>query len=401
MNRLSELVSDDRFALAFRTRTPAPARPAALLVLLHGVGGNESNLANLADGVPDDTLVVLPRGRLSLGPDQYAWYRVAFTAKGSQFSTDEADASRRALITFVEQLQSAYGIAPQRTVIAGFSQGGILSASVALSAPESVRGFALLAARILPELEPVLAPRERQVHLHALVAHGRDDATLPAAWAQQADAWLERLGVAHQLRLYPGGHGIAPAMAADFHAWLAPLLAAPSAMARLELGSDATIVRGAIDDGTPLHLAPGVEQLVTEQLTHAPLVLAMENAIAAIEDELARVPPRVRGMALASDDLSLRAIATAAGVGTAPTITREAVEQVFARLSAVALGRPAIGEGLPAEPVFVATVLIVRELMHHLDIAAIHLEGIGRRADPDPQRLAGTTHAKTPLHHVH
>jgi phospholipase/carboxylesterase len=219
MNGLSALVEDPAFALAYRVREPAPANPSALLVLLHGVGGNETNLAGLAADVAADTLVVLPRGRLELSAGQYAWFRVAFTASGPRIEAGEAEESRQALVRFVARLQEAHGIQAQRTVIAGFSQGGILSASVGLTAPEWLRGFAVLSGRILPELEPQIAPRERLARVQALIAHGRDDDKLPVDWAERADAWLQRLGVPHVLRLYPGGHGIGEAMARDFIAW--------------------------------------------------------------------------------------------------------------------------------------------------------------------------------------
>lgn len=220
MNTLSALVTGSAFALAFRLREPAPVAPASLLVLLHGVGGNETNLAELAAGVAPETLVVLPRGRLELGANQYAWFRVAFTANGPQIVVSEAEDSRTTLVRFVEQLQAAHGIAPERTVIAGFSQGGILSASVGLTAPERVRGFAVLSGRLLPELEPRLAARERLAHVQALIAHGRDDDKLPVHWAERADTWLARLGVPHTTRLYPGGHGISAAMAREFLDWV-------------------------------------------------------------------------------------------------------------------------------------------------------------------------------------
>lgn len=380
MKTLSSLFADPAFALAFRVREPAPAASDALLVLLHGVGSNESNLADLSSGVASDTLVVLPRGRLELAPGQYAWFRVAFTASGPRIVADEAEASRLALIRLIEQLQTAHGVAPERTVIAGFSQGGILSASVALSAPERVRGFAILSGRILPELEPALASPGRLARLHGLVAHGRDDSKLPVTWAERADAWLDRLGVPHVLRLYPGDHGISSPMARDFLAWQQALLASASPPARLSLSAEQASLAGLASSDEPLRLAPGVERLVREHF--GPRVsppAAMENAIAAIEDELARVPASVHGIAIESSDPYLHAIADAAGV-TATVITREAVEHVFARLSAVALGRPAASEGLPDDPRFDAALLVVRELMHHLDIPSIHLRGHGRPA---------------------
>ena len=218
---LSELQTDGASNLGYRQRLPAPVKPTKLLVLLHGVGGNETNLLNLADGVAPDTLVVLARGPLQLGGPQFAWFQVRFTATGPQISPEQAEHSRTLLIALLQQLQQQHDIAPQNTVIAGFSQGGIMSASVALSSPESVKGFGLLSGRILPELEPVLATKERLAKLTAFLSHGEQDNTLPVHWAHRSDALLTQLGVAHSLKLYPMDHGISAEMQADFVAWLA------------------------------------------------------------------------------------------------------------------------------------------------------------------------------------
>ena len=221
MNSVSPLITDPGFALAFRTVAPVSPAPTRLLVLLHGVGGNETNLPGLAAGLPDDTLVVLPRGPIALGPDQFAWFRVAFTPNGPRIEAEAAEASRQSLIRFIRQVQAAHGLTSAQTVIAGFSQGGILSASVALSAPDSVAGFAILAGRILPELEPHLADATGLSTLRGLVAHGLHDDKLPVDWAHRSDDWLSRLGVPHETRLYPTGHALDAAMLAGFHAWLA------------------------------------------------------------------------------------------------------------------------------------------------------------------------------------
>ena len=217
---LSELQTDSASHLSYRQRLPAPTKPTKLLVLLHGVGGNETNLLNLADGIDPDTLVVLARGRLSLGGPQFAWFRVSFTANGPQISPEEAERSRTLLITLLQQLQQQHGIAPENTVIAGFSQGGIMSASVGLSSPESVRGFGLLSGRILPELEPVIASKERLSALKVFLSHGEQDNTLPVHWAHRSDALLTQLDIQHSLQLYNMDHGISAEMQADFVKWL-------------------------------------------------------------------------------------------------------------------------------------------------------------------------------------
>jgi phospholipase/carboxylesterase len=208
------------FDFAFRLRQPQPAKPMVCVVLLHGVGGSETNLADLAAAIDPDTLVVLPRGPLQIAPGQFGWFRVNFTASGPSIVAAEAEQSRQALIRFMAQLQAAYGIDPQNTVIAGFSQGGILSASVALSAPECVTGFGLLSGRILPELEPHLAGKERLAKLRGFIGHGEYDSKLPVAWAQRSNRLLDELGVAHLTRLYLIDHEISAAMQHDFLEWL-------------------------------------------------------------------------------------------------------------------------------------------------------------------------------------
>jgi len=218
--RPGDLQTDPQLGLAFRTMWPAPATPRHLVILLHGVGSHEVNMASLASGLPQDTLVLLVRGPLTLGPGQYAWFRVAFGANGPSINATEADQARLALIHFVQQVQLKHGISPAHTVIAGFSQGGIMSASVALSAPETVAGFGLLSGRILPELAPHLASKARLSSLKAFVGHGQHDSMLPVAWAQRSDAWLTELGVAHELHLYAMDHGISPEIHADFLTWL-------------------------------------------------------------------------------------------------------------------------------------------------------------------------------------
>jgi hypothetical protein len=70
-------------------------------------------------------------------------------------------------------------------------------------------------------------------------------------------------------------------------------------------------------------------------------------------------------------DPSVREIALVAGQRTDSNVVQsiEQVERAFERLAAVSLGRPAAREGLPESNEFAATLLIVREFMHHLGYA--------------------------------
>ncbi len=217
------LQTDSATGLCYRLMQPQAATPRRCLVLLHGVGGNELSVASLADGVAADTLVVLVRGPLTLGAQQFAWFQVAFTASGPRIVPEEAKRSRQLLVELLAELQQQHGVSPAQTVLAGFSQGGIMSAGVALTAPESVAGFGLLSGRILPEIEPLVARKVRLAGLQGFVGHGELDSKLPVDWAHRAHDWLDRLGVRHSLKLYPIEHRISAQMHADFLDWWAAL----------------------------------------------------------------------------------------------------------------------------------------------------------------------------------
>lgn len=51
----------------------------------------------------------------------------------------------------------------------------------------------------------------------------------------------------------------------------------------------------------------------------------------------------------------------------------EAVERLFDLLAAWSLGRPAVVSGIPTDAGFAATLLILREFMHHLHFACIQV----------------------------
>jgi len=62
MKTPGDLISAADYAVSFRRLEPVPELPRRLLLLLHGWGSDESQLAALGAAVDDDTLVVLPRG---------------------------------------------------------------------------------------------------------------------------------------------------------------------------------------------------------------------------------------------------------------------------------------------------------------------------------------------------
>jgi exopolyphosphatase/pppGpp-phosphohydrolase len=140
---------------------------------------------------------------------------------------------------------------------------------------------------------------------------------------------------------------------------------------------------GALEPAVRLYLPLGGARTARQFFRGTiPTPLELENAIAAVEDEVHIAHRQLQGLlspgqvwAPWSADASLQELATLAGVPPGPqqVLRLDAMERLFNRLAAVSEGRPAAQEGLPHDPVFAGTLLVLRELMHHLPFASLVL----------------------------
>ncbi|MCV9992608.1 phospholipase, partial [Burkholderia pseudomallei] len=91
MTDVLPLTDEPASCLAYRLR-PATPRPIARLLLLHGVGGNETNLLNVADAIDPRIEIAFVRGPLTFGPGQHAWFPVRFGPHGPEIDAQHAEA---------------------------------------------------------------------------------------------------------------------------------------------------------------------------------------------------------------------------------------------------------------------------------------------------------------------
>jgi exopolyphosphatase/pppGpp-phosphohydrolase len=141
----------------------------------------------------------------------------------------------------------------------------------------------------------------------------------------------------------------------------------------VEIGARQTMVRVA-GGATPLAL--GFELTAEAHLRHDPPTPAeLERAIETIEDELMRARRALPGgmrQRLLAQGAALNEVARAADARA--ELPLDAVERLFQRLASEALGDPSARQGLPAGNQFVASVLILREFMHHLGFTSVRFE---------------------------
>lgn len=192
-----------------------------LLLLLHGYGSNEEDLFSFASELPEDYYVISARAPYNLMPGAYAWYAINFDADEKKFSDlDQAKTSRDLIIKFVDELVSNYPIDAEKVTLIGFSQGCILSYSVALSYPQKVQRIVGMSGYFNEDIAIENYKVNDFSNLQIFASHGNADQVVPVEWARKAKPTLDSLGIKNVYKEYPVGHGVAPQNFYDFRNWL-------------------------------------------------------------------------------------------------------------------------------------------------------------------------------------
>ncbi len=181
-------------SLVYQER-PAAGEAEGLLILHHGRGSDEHDLLGLADVYdPERRLhVVTPRGPLTIpGWPGAHWYVVPRVGYPDP-QTFHAAFDR--LAAFHDEVWERTGIAPERTILGGFSMGAVMSYSLGLAASRPVPAGILAHSGFIPTVdgwEPDLASRPQ---LPVLITHGTTDPIMEVDFARRAHALLEAGGL--------------------------------------------------------------------------------------------------------------------------------------------------------------------------------------------------------------
>lgn len=193
-----------------------------VIVYLHGYASVAEHQLPLADPslFPRGTRFVFPEGPLALRADdgpRRAWWMLdhglRLRLRREPYGIRELAGDRppgmaraRAMVLRVlDRIQARLGAPPERTVIAGFSQGAMLACDVVLRSERPIAGVGSLSGSLVSAQEWVPRMHARR-GLRAFVSHGRDDVMLPFALSERLAAHLTENGLS--VRWYPhaGGH---------------------------------------------------------------------------------------------------------------------------------------------------------------------------------------------------
>ncbi|WP_431157887.1 alpha/beta hydrolase [Winogradskyella poriferorum] len=194
---------------------------APLLIMCHGYGSDENDLFSFAQELPEELFIISLRAPFKMQPFGNAWYAINFDAVQGKWSDNEqALASVNMISTFIDYACKTYPINPDNVTLLGFSQGSILSYSIALNYPEKVKNVIALSGYINEDIMPSDTSKFNYNHLNFFCSHGSVDQVIPVDWARKTPNYLDALNVNHTYKEYPVGHGVAPQNFYDFKTWL-------------------------------------------------------------------------------------------------------------------------------------------------------------------------------------
>jgi predicted esterase len=183
-----------------------------VLLLLHGTGGDESDLLPLGRALDPNATLLSPRGKVSEGGMPRFFRRLA------EGVFDEEDVVRRAgeLSEFVRAAAAHYGFDLAQLIAIGYSNGANIAAAMLLLGVAPFHRAILLRAMV------PIAPTELPA-LHGtgvLISDGARDPIVATSNAKRLESLLRGGGADVTLRFENAGHELARGDIAAATAWL-------------------------------------------------------------------------------------------------------------------------------------------------------------------------------------
>jgi phospholipase/carboxylesterase len=224
-------------SLAYRAR-PATGEPEGALVLFHGRGTDEHDLAPLLDALDPERRLAgyTPRGPLAFeagragkagtaltgvaserpGPGGAHWYAIrelGYPDPVTFMPTYELASG------WLDALAAETGVPPERTVIGGFSQGAVMSHALALGADRPRPAGVIALSGFVPTVEGLERDLERPLPPVA-IGHGVFDPVIGVEWGRRAKELYENAGADVLYREYPLPHAVDPDFLLELQPWV-------------------------------------------------------------------------------------------------------------------------------------------------------------------------------------
>lgn len=200
--------------------------PVGSIIWLHGLGADGHDFEPIVPELrlpPELPLrFVFPHApvrpvTINGGMQMRAWYDIlSFDSEGRADRDGVLQSSALLESLIVQEIER--GIAVEKIVLAGFSQGGAVAIHTALQTRHSIAGLMALST-YMPLPDDAKQARSRR-DLPIFMAHGSFDPVLQLEWGRASADTLIENGYSVDWHEYPMAHAVCPAEIADIGNWL-------------------------------------------------------------------------------------------------------------------------------------------------------------------------------------
>lgn len=198
-----------------RPKNIVPGEKYPALFVMHGIGSNEHNMLALVNGLEDSFYIFSVRGHLTQGSG-YAYFTIQGYGKPHREVFDEGI---NKLANFIDYASANYPIDPEKLYLLGFSQGAIVSMTLAVTLGNKIKGIVALSGYI-----PQFVKEEYMInvsnHLSVFISHGEFDQVLPYEWGRENVDYFTKLGVPITFKSYQEGHTVSEKNLQDSKFWI-------------------------------------------------------------------------------------------------------------------------------------------------------------------------------------
>ncbi len=170
----------------------ASLQPSRLLLLIHGLTGDENAMWIFARNLSGQYSMIAPRAPYAANPSGYSWRPPSY-GNMDQVSLELLRSAAEALIRLVDEYSASIGLDATTFDVIGFSQGAAMSSALGFLFPDRIRKIGILAGFVPGGLEDLVLqhPLDGKPFF---VAHGTKDEMVSIERARASITILEQAG---------------------------------------------------------------------------------------------------------------------------------------------------------------------------------------------------------------
>jgi len=192
-----------------------PNKKYPTIFTLHEKGSNENNMFDLVAPVSDDFIIIGIRGNLTLGGG-YQYYDLKSLGNPIREMFDQAV---QQLEAFIHYATEKYPIDADKCYLLGFSQGAILSMTLALKMGDQLKGIVALNGYV-PDFVKTDYTLLSVQDVSMFISHGEFDSVFPMRIGHETASYFENHTSRLTFMTYPTDHGVSEENQQDFVNWL-------------------------------------------------------------------------------------------------------------------------------------------------------------------------------------